>query len=751
MRKDFLLLSCCVVIPSICSAQEKPDTTVVEKKAERNVMLNASDANAPRYIQIGLPSEDVNVYENGLPAVYSSYIHPLSAHWRSDGSLSEVGLMNPQESAIATGNIAYSVNSFSDLGGDKFKGIMNYKGNHFGMHQFDFNISGPLGKGWTYALNMYQNFDPGTFDLKFTNYNDRTQIYKGALSKRWANKGQLSFLYKYSNSQRMGSITQFAPFIYHTNGDVTELDGFSLGTSSYVPIDQTFMYRDIKTGEVKTTTINDWNKSKAHEVAVLFKWNLGRAWNLDAKAKYTWADANYADFGGSSIMNVKDGKVEGNTNTYYDKNGNLYTGQMEGRRIWFHGAKAKSFLMTSELLKNFGLHNLKIGINEWNFDINYCSSSTQWDATIQEYPEFLSHSTVADPTARLTYYGFNEISTDYAIGNENKLAAYFTDEWRPIKSLRFFYGARMEWCRMAVDQLPYARFTDMSVGATNADGVTITPQHRVKNKLNYAFTVQATWAFYKGMGLTADFTQMERSPRLTDYANMGPQDLRLRIPLLRGGIYYRNNWIDVTSMVTWIQKTNNTDQQDITKPGTSISKTTSLNYSIQTVGWTTNVELDPFKGFHFHALFTYQKPTYKDYAVTVRFDDGETAELNATGNIVKEIPQILIELDPSYTFYQDKITVWGSFRYFGKTYANLSNALWFNGHWETFAGVKWNATSKLSFNLGVVNFLNQKGASGTISGSELIGTEEAQKFNGYVMSGRYLRPFTVEFGASIKL
>ena len=51
----------------------------------------------------------------------------------------------------------------------------------------------------------------------------------------------------------------------------------------------------------------------------------------------------------------------------------------------------------------------------------------------------------------------------------------------------------------------------------------------------------------------------------------------------------------------------------------------------------------------------------------------------------------------------------------------------------------------------LVNFLNQKGASGTISGSELIGPEEAKRFNGYVMSGRYLRPFTVEFGASVKL
>ena len=34
------------------------------KKEERNVMLNAADANKPREIQIGLPSEDVTVYED---------------------------------------------------------------------------------------------------------------------------------------------------------------------------------------------------------------------------------------------------------------------------------------------------------------------------------------------------------------------------------------------------------------------------------------------------------------------------------------------------------------------------------------------------------------------------------------------------------------------------------------------------------------------------------------------------------------
>ena len=49
--------------------------------------------------------------------------------------------------------------------------------------------------------------------------------------------------------------------------------------------------------------------------------------------------------------------------------------------------------------------------------------------------------------------------------------------------------------------------------------------------------------------------------------------------------------------------------------------------------------------FDFHFLFTYQKPTYKKYETSVTFSDGTPGNINATGNIVAEIPQILIELE----------------------------------------------------------------------------------------------------------
>ena len=103
----------------------------------------------------------------------------------------------------------------------------------------------------------------------------------------------------------------------------------------------------------------------------------------------------------------------------------------------------------------------------------------------------------------------------------------------------------------------------------------------------------------------------------------------MTIPLLRGGLFYQN----------------------VTKPGTTQSKTTLLIYDIKTLGWTTSAEINPFKGFHLHTLFTYQKPTYNNYFIKSPFEG--VPDLNANGNIMKEIPQILAEIDPSYNITPD--------------------------------------------------------------------------------------------------
>ena len=113
------------IMATAASAQNEGKRTDHSKEeGDRNVMLNAASANGPREIQIGLPSADVNVLENGLPVTYATNPHTVNATWRSDASLSHVGLLKISETAITTGNIGYAVNSQTQLGQKGFQGML---------------------------------------------------------------------------------------------------------------------------------------------------------------------------------------------------------------------------------------------------------------------------------------------------------------------------------------------------------------------------------------------------------------------------------------------------------------------------------------------------------------------------------------------------------------------------------------------------------------------------------------------------
>ena len=202
MRVGAMALLSFVTLSSV-QAQQKGGDANKKEEGNRNVMLNASSANGPREIQIGLPSADVNVLENGLPVTYATNPHSINSNWRSDASLSHVGLLKISETAITTGNIGYAVNSFTQLGQEGFHGTLNYKANHFGLQEFSLNMNGGLGNNWYYSANLYQDFDPGTFKIRSSQYQDRTQIYKAAVTKHYNDKrGEFTVLYHYANSIR---------------------------------------------------------------------------------------------------------------------------------------------------------------------------------------------------------------------------------------------------------------------------------------------------------------------------------------------------------------------------------------------------------------------------------------------------------------------------------------------------------------------------------------------------------------------
>lgn len=58
---------------------ESGESSNSKEEGNRNVMLNAASANGPREIQIGLPSADVNVLENGIPVTYATNPHSVNS------------------------------------------------------------------------------------------------------------------------------------------------------------------------------------------------------------------------------------------------------------------------------------------------------------------------------------------------------------------------------------------------------------------------------------------------------------------------------------------------------------------------------------------------------------------------------------------------------------------------------------------------------------------------------------------------
>ncbi len=750
------------------TAQSQTESSSKEE-GNRNVMLNAASANGPREIQIGLPSADVNVLENGIPVTYATNPHSVNSLWRADASLSHVGLLKISETAITTGNIGYAVNSFTQLGGKGFHGTLNYKTNHFGMQEISFNANGDIAKDWFYSGSIYQDFDPGTFKIKSTPFQDRTQIYKFALTKRYNdNRGELTAIYHYSNSHPVYMYaTQSAPFIYVGDGSVKELGDFSLGTTSYLPVDNEMVYRDMRTGELKKTNLYDAVQNKGSEFVLMnnYTWDNGLNWKTVMKYDHSMGSCVY-----QTPMSL-DQNEAGINYQYETPEGKMedYTGEyVQSRMSCLNRGFIDSFMFTTELSRKAGNSTWRLGLNEWYYDVDYASATTMYDqsvATDGSYPVRLYNVNYADYEGRTYaggyYYDFNKNASEYYKGHENKLALYFTHDWDITDRLNAYYGARFEYQSLRGDNAAVknangeyvGRFANYFIGTTASDGTKIEPTPISYDWLNYALTASLTYKLTSSFGLTGDFTYITQHPRIENFAPATlPNTDVISVPLGRVGIYYNNDWLSVTSLFSYISKTNNNSTLNLQhkmENGQTQIMAAPLTYDIQTLGWTTDVVARPFKGFDFHFLFTYQKPTYKKYETSVTFSDGYVGSIDATGNIVAEIPEILIEIDPSYMITKD-LKIWTSFRYFSKTYANINDAYYFNGHWETFGGLNWQVNDKLSLGCSVVNFLNQTGAKGSIAGAELVEKEDAKQYAGHVMAGSYIRPFTVEFSASLK-
>lgn len=706
------------------------DTTKTASN-DHGVMLNAKDATEPRQVEIGLPMSYTAVSVDGLPAVYYYWPNTTSNHWRGEQLLARQGLQNIATTAIKFGEIGYGVDSYMERGGEKFKGKLKYQTNTFGAQNFDLNLSGKLAKKTYFTLSTYQNFDPGSMNLKFTNYIDRAQFYTAGLTHLFNDdRGRFSVFYKYNETHPLTALANYAPFTYDGDGKVSELKNFRMGRDSYLPVDGMMQYRDVKTGKLVTDNLYDIIKTRTHEATALLDYDLGNNLSLAVKGKFSHSKGHSGD-------QLTMGFYEDADATYAD-NGDAFHGTIQRRLSQINAFCVKDAMLVAELQKKTASHDWAFGINELYSNIDYARSTTQYYHEVAPNPRKLIYNGAE-------YANLNG-SSEYDKGFENKLAAYVNDTWRVSRNFRMGYGARVELFNLGVDYIGDKRFSDFHIGAnyTDAEGSkkTVGVSHHTNTGLNYAVSVSPTYNITHNFGLTGEINFLRQYRHMEAYSGTSLPYYNNRPFILgRAGIFFNSSFVNLVSAFTYARRTNDYSRLTVMSENPNEDPVmVGASSGIETMGWTTDAMFTPFKGFTFHAMVTLQSPKYTGYKF-----EAFNKTYDFSGKTVTKQSKLIVELDPNYTY--DRFNIWASFRYYGKQYANVGNSVYFNGRWETFAGASYKASKMLTFNVNVVNFLNQRGAQGTIPGSELI--TDGSQYAGTIMAGNYIRPFTVEFGAKL--
>ncbi|WP_291896113.1 TonB-dependent receptor [Chryseobacterium sp.] len=715
-------------LKSASKPEEGVKTVTSKEDNNRNVMLNAANNTSPRDVNIGLPGTvgGITILENDLPVVYFFWPELPNKTWRQSVGLERTGLLKMDQLANTMGDLGFAVNSYAQTGTKEFKLKGKFTTSTFGWLQGDVNASGPISKnGWTYTVGAFANYDPSTYKLGFARNADETKIFRAGITKYFKDdRGKISFLYKYADSY---SITNYALFQYGENGKVTELDNFTIGRDSYVTRDGRIKFKDILSGETQWASMNGKdNRTTSHNIDVLGNYKLNNGWNFKFSTRAHFATTKMANIIPLSIFNAP--AASGYT---IASTGQAYSGPV-GTQLVLYTPKTPVTNIAGRfsLNKQIENHNLTFGLLEQYYNVDkFTSNRSFFFQTAEAQPQRLvSPTTDADG-----FYNYN-VGGEFHSGTENKISVYANDEWKVSDNFNLSYGLHLRNHIINGQFSMTPRSPNFVFGPNDFQDIN-------ESWFHVAGSVNAVYNISKNFGLLANFLYTEENRRLESYSQpFSPDTRKIKSPLGALGVFWNTDYIQLISQATWLTKNGYLGRYNLVNPNNSTQAlVASVDYSIQTLGWTTDFVLKPFKGFNLHYLITFQNPVYKDFAFDAFGQNYNYSDKNVVG-----ISKVLMEIDPSYTI--EKWRFWASFRYFSKQYANITNALYFAPRWETFGGVSYTVNKNINIGATVINFLNQRGASGTINGAELI--TDASQYYGKLLTGTYIMPLTGQLSVS---
>ncbi len=736
MKKIYILVLLILAGQFALYAQETDSLEVADKKSERNMMLNAESATVPREINIGLPEggNGAIVYVDGVKHAHG--LPRSQFHWSGGNSYEPQGSIGLMEAVITSGEIGVLLDSRTRLGGDTLRGAFTVGSSTNGLVRFDGAVSGPVKgtEGLYFALGAYINNDPTNVNAPNRQFIDQKQIYNFALSRRW-DCTTLDAIYRFSlcNDNIDGGYS-FAPFIYKGDGTISTFNGFRLGRDCYFTADDAVRYMDIRDGGMKTGSLGNMDRRYIHDFTFKASHIHSSGWKFGADFHLMYMQpSQYVKIALAGIDNVT--SERGFTNP----DGSPFSGYMQNRLVTVEDQEEFDVNLMFSAVRRFNRHHkLRLGMEVvYSKQDNY-ASTFYYAHTVEANPSRIhkgGQSTWGMNTSGLFYDAYRLYAPIYAIYDAN-----------PDDRLLLRTGLRVRplyqsiWTAARLDNEP----VNIRVDGFNLADKNLCSLHNLSiPAVDYAFTEHINYRLVDRLFLMAEGFYSMTTKSASYYKNATiPSTRPIGNALARGGFTYDNSWMDLTALVSYITSWNNAKVMTVTKQIEGVSETIpwTAQYGIGTLGFTLDGNMH-YGGFNLHLLGTWQDPRYKNYRNEFVFSDGTAEIIDYTGNHVTGISQLMLEIDPSYKW--DNFKVWASARYYSRQYVSRTNLAYFAGHWETFAGVDWKLHDQLKLSVNFVNVLFQNGSKGSIDVADTI--TDASLLQGYVMSGSYIRPFTVDF------
>ena len=765
MRKTFIpiglgmLIALGALVPEKSFAQNsksKPEVAVKDsipaKKEEknRNVMLNADSNSGPRAVNIGLPFQDMLILENDVPVCYGYYPQTPIANWRYDATMGRIGVISFGENALTNGRIGFAVSSSDRDPGNKFKGFFQVYTNNFGSLVYSGNVSGPIGKkGWTYMAGLSETYDRGNgVNRMYTPWNDRCEIAKVGIGKKYKD-GFVKLMYKHSEQNTQYS--SYWPLQYQGNGKFTNIPGFSAGVDSYVLADGKVPYFDALTGVSSILNLGDKSQTTKSDAAYLTgNHKFTGDWNLTYSSMFMHTVAPFSiQYPISLGVSAPDQQVATGASFKLHGQSDPYVGSAQiVSNMYKSPTTTNSSFTRIELTKKIENHALRLGFTDIFYDdLGEQTNYGVYYQTVEPNPRLL------DYYQYIPSYGISAKVTDkngllpvkngeFFKTRTNKAALYISDDARLTNWLAVGAGLRIENQNDTETHDQYVNDFVLGRDLMTKD---------YKNKWNHAAVANFVVNITKDFGLLGDFCYNDFYNRFYTYdpthkyTNVDNEN-QIHVTNFGAGIFYNmGDKFQITSKIGTIKKDNYTTTLDVYNPANPTQKTTvyPVYYDISTLGWTTDLVVNPFKNFTLHALLTIQNPQFQNYKVDAF---GQTFDYSS--RLVPGISKTLIELDPSYQLTND-LRLWVSLRYFGTQYGNLTNSFQYQPWWENFAGIDYRLSRNIDFKLQVVNFLNQSGIKGALQGADQI--LDSTPYIGRTIVSQAMRPRTIEFTANFKL